>query len=340
MRPAVIGAALWLAGISLFGCLDTFRTRGRAPIEPASEARPMQQAEVDTAESDAPDGGPADDTDLNAPLSRIDQEEHEMEDPCALDALIAAKLGSDHASRGTASSAQAVSDAAARGAAPLIVPEAASMMKLTSGRCLKQLRAHQVPFRRPDFETPLVDTPILLTGPIDGVRIAPMHPGKTPVHSVMDCRLALALVQVARQLKEYGINAVEFYSTYRPLSKPPTSCPSGARGKRCRKSKAQYEKVRAAQTSQHRFARAIDIRRFITADGDLLDVLEHFDKKSGKDPCSYRPDEGKARILSDIVCTLHARRVFNVMLTPNANKAHHNHFHFDLTPNAKWYIVR
>lgn len=34
-----------------------------------------------------------------------------------------------------------------------------------------------------------------------------------------------------------------------------------------------------------------------------------------------------------------AARLFTVVLTPNHNRAHKNHFHLDLTAGVKWFIV-
>ncbi len=167
-----------------------------------------------------------------------------------------------------------------------------------------------------------------------------MAAGKTPIHAVMDCHLVLALVEVARYARALGIVAVDFYSTYRPLSTPPENCPKRRAGKKCRTKQEQYQKIVSAKTSRHRFASAIDIRRFVTEDDEIIDVEADFERRSGTDPCSYTPETKKARILSDLVCGLHHNRIFNVMLTPNANKAHHNHFHFDVTPRASWHILR
>jgi hypothetical protein len=33
---------------------------------------------------------------------------------------------------------------------------------------------------------------------------------------------------------------------------------------------------------------------------------------------------------------MHARRIFNIVLTPNFNAAHDNHFHVDLTGGAHY----
>ena len=298
-------------------------------------SRPLSDTENSGGEMPEQDPGtepqPVPDTDP------VEQEESEMEDPAALDALIAEKLGGPEPSSGESFDTASRARSTAR---PSLVPTAEEIMLMSSAQCLGQLKKHAVPYEKPGFETPLVKTPILLTGPIGGVRIAPMHPQKKPIHSVMDCRLALALVETAAECAAHGITDIEFYSTYRPLTAPPKTCPKGRAGKKCRTAQERYRKTVAEQKSQHRFARAIDIRRFKTATGETLDVLEDFDRRSGRPPCDYVPEASKARTLTALVCALHEHRVFSVMLTPNANKAHHNHFHFDLTPKARWYIVR
>ena len=40
------------------------------------------------------------------------------------------------------------------------------------------------------------------------------------------------------------------------------------------------------------------------------------------------------QLLQDIAWDLHTRRIFNVVLTPDYNAAHYNHFHVDLTPGS------
>lgn len=149
----------------------------------------------------------------------------------------------------------------------------------------------------------------------------------------------LALVELARQAKLLGVKEIQYYSTYRPLRKPPKSCKAGKAGSRCRKLKKSYRKAQKSP-SQHRAALAIDIRWFVTDRGETIDVLEDFERRSRADPCATRTRTEKGRLLQRFACGLHDEKIFNVMLTPNANKAHHNHFHFDITPNATWYILR
>jgi hypothetical protein len=307
---------------------------------PSAGEQPKTSPQVETSIDTDLDGG-VDSTDPTflSDYPPSEKEEAALEDPDALEALIASKTGSSQAGADVAP-IRHEGDLDHTDIGKSAVPPAAENMRLTSTQCLKQLARHNVPFERPDFKTPLVETPLLLTGPINGVRIEPPAPGKTNVHGVMDCHLVLALVELARYARSLGIVGIEFYSTYRPLAEPKEECPKGRAGKKCRAQKEQYEQTARAKTSRHRFASAIDIKRFIAKDGETLDVEADFEKRSGTDPCSYQPTDDKARVLSKIVCGLHANHIFNVMLTPNANKAHHNHFHFDVTPRASWYIVR
>ena len=45
----------------------------------------------------------------------------------------------------------------------------------------------------------------------------------------------------------------------------------------------------------------------------------------------------KARILYEIGRQMHERDIFNIVLTPNYNAAHDNHFHVDLTPGSDFH---
>ncbi len=220
------------------------------------------------------------------------------------------------------------------------VPVAFDTWNLSDESCLALLHEAGIEARRPDFPTPLVKTPLLLDGPIEGVEVVPRWPRKArPVNAVMDCRLVVALVAVAREAKRGGFSRVLFYSTYRPLKPPPEKCEEGRAGAACRKAKRRYEKALAGP-SQHRRALAIDIRAFERPDGTMADVLEDYERHDGKPPCEDEPETEEGRFLKDLACALHGQKAFNVILTPNANEAHHNHFHFDITPKAKWYIVR
>jgi hypothetical protein len=268
----------------------------------------------------------------------FDPEEEEIahEDPDALGDLIAGLLRPGPADAG---------DGPEPGTPPpppggIAVPVAKDTWNLSDEQCLALLGEAGIATRAPDFPTPAVRTPLLLEGPIEGVAIRPRWPQKTrPVNTVMDCRLIVALVAVAREASHAGFGEVLFYSTYRPLEPPPEKCEEGQAGAACRKAKRRYERALAGP-SQHRRALAIDIHSFRRPDGTEVTLLEHYERHDGQPPCADEPRTEEGRFLKELACALHRRKVFHVVLTPNSNQAHHNHFHFDITPNAGWYIVK
>ncbi len=69
--------------------------------------------------------------------------------------------------------------------------------------------------------------------------------------------------------------------------------------------------------SQHAYANAIDVSEFVTAKGERISVLDHWDGK----------DERSAflHVIHDGACG-----IFGTALGPEANNAHKNHFHLDM----------
>lgn len=266
----------------------------------------------------------------------LEQEEESHEDPAALDQLISKLTGSGK----TAEPAPAPSGAASSNAGRPAIPEASDNWQLEDEECYARLREAGVRTKPPAIDTPGVKAPVLLDGPIEGVEIRPRWARPDGVNQVMDCRLALALVAVAREARRAGVTQVLYYSTYRPLKKPPETCPAGKAGASCRKAKRKYDKALKRKHSQHRRGLAIDIRWFVTGDGETIDVLEHYERHDKQPPCEDQPRTDQGRLLKNLACALHEQRVFHVILTPNANKAHHNHFHFDITPDSTWYVIK
>jgi hypothetical protein len=335
-RRSLFFSALFTAGV-LFGCFDSFRSKSPSEVQGDLVA---QEATPQGAVGETGDAGVGRDTATDS-VDAVEQEEARMEDLDALAALISSKLQPESVpEEGLSEAPSEPSGSAPAAAADIEALTARDNLRIPAAKCRNRLKKLGISFKIPEFETPLVSSPVLLTSAIDGVRVAPRWAKQKPVNAVMDCHLVLALVDTVKVAKQLGIKEILFYSTYRPLKPPPKSCAKGRAGRNCRKLKKKYERVKRNQTSQHRFARAIDIRFVVTQDDTTLDVLEHFDRRSGADPCSYTPKTDEARLLTDWICAVHRHRIFNVMLTPNANKAHHNHLHFDLTPNAGWYVIR
>jgi hypothetical protein len=160
--------------------------------------------------------------------------------------------------------------------------------------------------------------------PCGSERTLPASQRKTSPYEIYDCRLVLALDDFAKILAAHDIVEVVHYSVYRP----PTAkaVPSGA-GRR------------------HSGALAIDLGWFKTRDQRTIDVEKDFHGRIGQKPCGPHasPITGlpaQAVTLRRLVCEAADAQLFNVMLTPDYNRPHRNHFHFEVTARAKWILVR
>lgn len=216
------------------------------------------------------------------------------------------------------------------------VPVAQEIWRLSDRQCMNILDKAGIQSHKPNFATPFVKTPMLLDGPVEGVTIESKWPEKN-VRRVMDCRLIVALIQLARRAREADVIKIEYYSAWRPVTTL-ENCQKGLKGRRCRKVAERASKGQLP--SQHSRATAIDIRWFTLADGTSVDVEADYEKHFHEPPCDDQPTTAAGQMLQRFVCALHQDRVFSVMLTPNADRDHYNHLHFDITPGAGWYILR
>jgi hypothetical protein len=74
--------------------------------------------------------------------------------------------------------------------------------------------------------------------------------------------------------------------------------------------------------SYHAYAAAIDIAEFITAKGEHINVLEH-----------WNAGDERAQFLRDVHAG--ACKIFGTVLGPEANEAHRNHFHVDMAKRRR-----
>ncbi|MCB9537732.1 MAG: extensin family protein [Myxococcales bacterium] len=161
------------------------------------------------------------------------------------------------------------------------------------------------PDGRPDLVCDIVG-PTRLSSPINGVLYRYVtHDAPQPMF--VSCDLALALHQLSAMLREYDIVEVGHIGTYN-----------------CRLIGG------TDSLSMHGLARAIDLKWFRTSDGHVYDVEDHWEH----DTENFRTEEG--RFLFELGQQMFARRIFNIVLTPNYNAAHDNHFHVDLTPGQRF----
>ncbi|HET9626951.1 MAG TPA: hypothetical protein VFP84_36580 [Kofleriaceae bacterium] len=193
---------------------------------------------------------------------------------------------------------------------------------LSQDDCEAALRDRNIDFVREDAVGVLA--PVRVAGPLHGVTFR--TDGKEDVratspYEIADCRLVLALDDFAEILAAHDIVEVRHYSMYRP----PHGWPDDKIG------------------GQHNGALALDAGRFIDKAGHTLDVLHDFHGRIGGKTCGDgagpHPATPDAVALREILCEAVDRHLFNVVLTPNYNRPHRNHFHLEVMSGARWFLV-
>jgi hypothetical protein len=163
------------------------------------------------------------------------------------------------------------------------------------------------PMATPDGHPELVcdiQDPVMVTGVIHGVNFRYSKTDAEPKAMFASCPLALSLEKMAKLLSEKGVSDVIHWGTYN-----------------CRVISGTHK------LSQHGLANAIDIRGLVTASGDYYEVLSDWE-------FADFPTTEAGSFLKWFAETLYIDWIFNIILTPNHNSAHADHFHLDLTPDA------
>jgi hypothetical protein len=214
--------------------------------------------------------------------------------------------------------------------APIVAPPdagnapAVRYARLDRGSCEAELRRRAIGYARVDAAKGVL-APVRLAGALHGVAYRTELPAKqrpTTPYEIYDCRLVLALDDFSAILAKHDVAEVIHYSAYRP---PGLKWPSGKVG------------------SRHGGALAIDVGKLVKKDGSLLHIEKDFHGRIGSTTCGPNtgpdPATPQAVELRSIVCEATGARLFNVALTPDYNWEHRNHFHLEVTANAKWFLV-
>lgn len=183
-----------------------------------------------------------------------------------------------------------------------------------SGTCLERLaqlgvdfeavtRADAHPSGHPELTCRIQD-PVVLHPPIHGVDLAYYNGSPTP-NITAACEMALALVDTVDDLAARGVRQVLHYGTYN-----------------CRVISG------TSRLSRHAYGDAIDLYGFVFADGRRYTVEGDFE--DGDDT----PETPGGQFLYQAVHRWHDAEFWSIILTPNYNAAHDDHFHVDLTPGS------
>jgi hypothetical protein len=201
------------------------------------------------------------------------------------------------------------------------LPRGRAVGALTPDACEEVLRSEGVSFEREasDAARSAIAQPIRLTGALRGVRIRPHGGDESSIHSIIDCRLAVALLGWADELREAGFVAIEHVSIFRPGARVAgTHRPSG-----------------------HSHALALDALRFVRADGTFFSVLDDWAARvRGTDPCATYDEPAPSATVRHLVCSAVAAETFQVVITPHHDDAHANHVHLEIVPGVTWTVAR
>lgn len=162
-----------------------------------------------------------------------------------------------------------------------------------------------------------VADPITVATPINGMPFRYLGNAAVRPRFFMDCSLARSLVRAAPHWRSRGIVEVQDIGVYNYRcigSGTPPDCPQGF--------------------SQHAYAKAIDLARFVHADGTTYTVETDWVIDPDPGTCAAATEDAKDSWLHQVICALKTDEVWNIVLTPNYNASHRDHFHVDLTTGS------
>jgi hypothetical protein len=144
-----------------------------------------------------------------------------------------------------------------------------------------------------------------ITGPLGGVKFtSEEHP------LVIDCSLAVSLDEAGKYFKELGIEKAGFSSAYSKRNVRGTNRPS-----------------------KHSYGLAIDVHNFTFNQLGTLRVALDYEQGLGDDvDCLGKPLTQAGANLKVLQCQLVRSGLFHLVLSPDYDDAHHDHFHLEAKP--------
>jgi hypothetical protein len=162
------------------------------------------------------------------------------------------------------------------------------------------------PVDHPELDC-VFEEPVRLYSPVHGIDYRYIDSESTsPL--LVSCPLALALDELGVLLESKDAVEVAHYGTYN-----------------CRV-------IAGTDTlSEHAFGYAIDLAAFTLGDDTYMTVYDDWEDGVAE-PVTFA-----GQWLKDLTDKRHEQGIFNIILTPEYNSDHDDHFHVDLTPDADFY---
>lgn len=170
--------------------------------------------------------------------------------------------------------------------------------------CLDELDARGVSYQKVSKKGVAIGVEV--TGRLGGITWT-SSAGK---ELILDCSLALSLDEAGRYLFALGITEAVFSSSYSRRNVRGTGKPS-----------------------KHSYALAIDVHRFRGETIGQLDVALDYEQGLGDAvDCIGQPLTAGGAILKVLQCQLVQSGLFRLVLSPDYDDAHHDHFHLEARP--------
>jgi hypothetical protein len=170
--------------------------------------------------------------------------------------------------------------------------------KAYAGDCFAELDARHVSWQH--ASRPGITLGVEIKGPLGGVALTS---DDQPL--VIDCSLAVSLDEAGRYLRALGIEKATFSSAYSRRNVRGTNHPS-----------------------KHSYGLAIDVHTF----GDLRVDRDYEQGLGDEVDCVGQPLTEGGAVLKTLQCQLVRSGLFHLVLSPDYDDAHHDHFHLEALP--------
>ena len=170
------------------------------------------------------------------------------------------------------------------------------------GSCYDELSARRVDFKR--VKKSGVANPVEITGALGGVEVS----GNGPL--VIDCSLAVSLDEAGRYMRALGVERAVFSSALSRRNVRGTNRPS-----------------------KHSYGLAIDVSGFTGENLGTMRIDRDYEQGLGDAvDCVGIPMTKGGAVLKVLQCQLVRSGLFHLVLSPDYDDAHHDHFHLEVKP--------
>jgi hypothetical protein len=168
--------------------------------------------------------------------------------------------------------------------------------------CYDELEARKVGFNK--TKKPGIANAVEISGTLGGVDVA----GEGAL--VIDCSLAVSLDEAGRYMRALGVDKATYASAYSRRNVRGTNRPS-----------------------KHSYGLAIDVSGFSGPDLGTMTVSRDYEQGLGDAvDCVGTPMTQAGAVLKILQCQLVRSGLFHLVLSPEYDDAHHDHFHLEVKP--------